>query len=280
MFYLDLLTLSEDYKVKDFLSLQLYMGCSICGAEGVTKVTCPFNDQAKNPKPTKHNKAPKGQASRPAAASGAMTAPLKLKSKLKKPSASASSSSSSSASSKPSSKPSASASSNAFDMRQMQQEAERLFPNDPDTQADYVGKYMYLAAPQVPKGDAIHKEYEAKKRARQQKRDAMAKQCAQCIKGVKLHKMIKDPNQWLNLSRICDSCQRSIGELYHDKDFKEDFKSYHKGNLPMDQLIARGPTSGYYNATMHTGAKYWSGVAARRAGDAMPKPPTGPPGRF
>lgn len=30
--------------------------CSLCGASGVTKVTCPFNPAAKNPKPEKHNK--------------------------------------------------------------------------------------------------------------------------------------------------------------------------------------------------------------------------------
>ena len=28
--------------------------CSLCGAEGVTKTTCPKNPAAKNPKPEKH----------------------------------------------------------------------------------------------------------------------------------------------------------------------------------------------------------------------------------
>ena len=30
--------------------------CSICGAEGVTKTTCPQNPSAKNPKPEKHKR--------------------------------------------------------------------------------------------------------------------------------------------------------------------------------------------------------------------------------
>jgi len=28
--------------------------CSLCGANGVTKVTCPINPNARNPKPRKH----------------------------------------------------------------------------------------------------------------------------------------------------------------------------------------------------------------------------------
>ena len=29
--------------------------CSLCGAEGVSKTTCPLNPLAKNPNPSKHN---------------------------------------------------------------------------------------------------------------------------------------------------------------------------------------------------------------------------------
>ena len=32
--------------------------CSICGAEGVSKATCPHNPKTKNTKPDKHNKTP------------------------------------------------------------------------------------------------------------------------------------------------------------------------------------------------------------------------------
>ena len=29
--------------------------CSLCGAEGVSKTTCPLNPNSKNPNPSKHN---------------------------------------------------------------------------------------------------------------------------------------------------------------------------------------------------------------------------------
>ena len=29
--------------------------CSLCGAEGVSKITCPLNPNSKNPNPSKHN---------------------------------------------------------------------------------------------------------------------------------------------------------------------------------------------------------------------------------
>lgn len=252
------------------------MGCSICGAEGVTKTTCPFNPSASNPKPTKHNRVPRGADSGPSGAgagagAGAMTAQPKpkLKAKIKKPSSASASASAASA-----------AGATGFNMKQLQQEAEALFPHDPKTQADYMSDYMGVAMPRVPRDDVVSRAHEEVQRALQQKRAAMAKNCAQCVKGVKLNKMIKDPAHWLNLSRICDACQRDIGELYHDKNFKEEYKSYHRGNLPVDQLVAHGSKSGYYNGTMYTGAKYWTDIAARRAGQAMPKPPSSPPSRF
>lgn len=247
------------------------MRCSICGAEGVTKQTCPFNPEATNPKPLKHNPVPlsskvkaKAKAS-PGTSTAVAVAPPKIKAKIIKP--------------LPKPKPKAKAKAEAkpetssISIEAAEAEARRMFPGDFETQQEYVTDILKLDMPHVPKDDEVSKVFLQRKDKLKQTRIAMADRCQRCLTSIKARGMLKDAD-WFTVGHLCAECHQHIGTLYHNTDFKEPYKRYHRGTeLPVDQLITHGAKDGYYNATMYDGAKFWAEAAGRRAIKAFPKVP-------
>lgn len=224
------------------------MTCTICGAEGVTKLTCPFNPDATNPKPQKHNTTRAGAG----AAVGVAQLP-KIKAKLKAPATPAP----------------------VFSVGSAEVEAQRLFPGDLKMQSEYVADMVRMELPRVPVDDTASKVIQQQQEKLRQTRTTMADRCQRCLKAVSARDILKDAD-WIGVSRVCAECHQLIGALYHDSDFKEPYNRYHRqsSGLPVDQFLAHGARDGYYNDTMYEGAKFWEGAASRRAVRAFPSVPT------
>jgi hypothetical protein len=232
------------------------MGCSICGAEGVTKQTCPFNAESTKSKPRKHNPIPlPGSGTKNSSALAIMQpAGPKIKARIK-----------------------AHVGAEAgFSMAAVEEEARRLFPENLGKQHEYAADVLSLELPDVPQYDAVSKMHRQQQEKLKQARATMADRCQRCLKAIRLRGMLKD-SDWFTASRLCTDCHQQIGKLYHNSDFKESYKRYHPGTeLPVEQLLASGPTNNYYNATMHDGAKFWAEAASHRAVKALPNVPRGP----
>ena len=237
------------------------MGCSICGADGVTKQTCPFNPDATGPKPRKHNARPlSGQGPSSGAAVAVRLQAPKLKPVLRKPSEIEH----------------GAASTVGFNRDAVQLEAAQMFPGNIALQNEYVADIFKLAVPRPPQNDEVSQAQRARVAKIAADRAQMADQCARCLRAIRGRNVIKDPVQWFGVGQVCDQCHKSIGNLFHEKEFKEEYHSYHRSEaVSVDDLEAHGAKGNYYNGTMYKGAKYWADAAARRTGAAMPTAPKG-----
>jgi len=244
----------------------MYMSCTICGAVGVTKQTCPFNPNANHPKPRKHNARPlpgQGIGDHGAAVGVAVRPPIqKLKPVLKKPSVGQDMGQ-------------AAASGVDFNRDAVQTEAAQMFPGNIALQNEYVADMFKLAVPRPPQNDEVSRAQRARMTKIAADRAQMADQCARCLRAIRGRALVK-PDQWFGVGQVCDQCHKGIGNLFHEKEFKEEYRNYHRGEaVSVDDLEAHGAKGNYYNGTMYKGAKYWADAAARRAGAAMPAAPKG-----
>lgn len=238
------------------------MGCSICGADGVTKQTCPFNPYSTSAKPRKHNERPLPGQGHGAATAVAVRPPIqKLKPVLKKPSVEGMGQ--------------AAASAIEFNRDAVQTEAAQMFPGNIALQNEYVADMFKLVVPRPPQNDEVSRAQRARMDKIAADRAQMADQCARCLRAIRGRNLVK-PDQWFGVGQVCDQCHKGIGNLFHEKDFKEEYRNYHRSEaVSVDDLEAHGAKGNYYNGTMYKGAKYWADVAARRAGAAMPAAPKG-----
>lgn len=239
------------------------MGCSICGAEGATKQTCPFNPGASNPKPRKHNASPLKASPKPVSGMAVAVKPpvKKIKAVIKRPAEQDQS--------KSKLKPRAA----GIDLDTVSQEAKRLFPGDQATQQQYVADLLSMDMPRAPTDDIVSKAAKQKQRKIQEKKAMVADRCARCLQAVRARGLVKD-HQWFGVSQVCEECHRGIGDLYHNTDVKDPYRTYHRGAaVPVDQLVSHGAKDGYYNGTMYEGAKFWANAAARRAASSLPSVP-------
>lgn len=221
------------------------MVCSECGAPGVTRASCPSNPDCKNPKMRKHQHG------------GADTPKLKIKARLKPV--------------KPQTVQ------KAQSLEQAKKEAKAMFPKDIKMQDEYVADYLNLLMPKVPKGyDGPSMLAKQRQEHAKERRALIEDKCARCLKGINARGSIKDATTWGKVSTLCNDCHREIEGFYHSDlpDNRAGYSKYHHDKaIPVDALASHGSKNGYYNATMYEGAKHWSGVAARRMSELLPKVP-------
>jgi hypothetical protein len=269
------------------------MPCTICGAVGVNKSTCPFNLSVISPS-DKHNSAPLqsgleprrdlglGLGSKPKVKVQALVKPKpkpKLKpdllpdktkqpgqSKVQIPDLAESLSNLSIASSDP-----------VLDIAT--REALTLFPHDKKQQDAYINDVLMLALPLVsvphddlPKQRAKERMEDVKKR-----RTAIKNKCEICLKGIRLRDRLgADTSKWAAVAAMCEACHEEIGNFYHTQlPGSQTYNRYHvKGSLPVDVLLNNGIKNDYYNHTMYEGAKYWRDAAMRRSLLSAPNAPS------
>lgn len=234
--------------------------CSICGAEGTNKSTCPFNEDAKNPNPTKHNATPKSKAKPIATAKVKPVKPVKpiatTKPKPVKPSG-----------------PKAPVPTEDDDPETKYATAvayAKKHIKDPKKQKEYVADVMGLMLPAVHI-DATHPtEVRARENTKKQKK--VQDMCELCMKAISL-KDGPGKNKWESIATICEGCYGAIAE-YHtvDPHMRSKYKRYHKGQLPLETLKQHAKRDGYFNATMYDGAKYWRDVALKHMIQDIPAP--------
>jgi hypothetical protein len=159
-------------------------------------------------------------------------------------------------------------------MDQLVLDASRLFIGDPKKQDEYIADVIELNFPSAPRRDVVADTHRQEKEKRKATRTAMADHCQRCLKAVKYRGALKD-NEWFQVSQLCETCWKGIGNLFHDSEFTEPYQKYHHGDLDVDQLIRGGSKNEYYNQTMYDGAKHWAGIASRRGVRAMPSVPRG-----
>ena len=219
--------------------------CSLCGAPGVNKVTCPLNPQCATPKPLKHNVKVKGKGK----ASGTTElTKIKVTAKPKTvhvplPAAGLQ-------------QPTPVASASAF------QPPPLAFPNDRRAQQEFEADWIRLMLPPVPK---THEPISAE----------LTDACQTCHKLIRWNPVTPQDKtkRWINIHSICDKCANLIGSQYQRDAVKSRYKQYHKSgtNPTLDEIIAHGGKESFYNATMHDGARFWSGIAIQRAMPSVPK---------
>jgi hypothetical protein len=231
--------------------------CSLCGSEGTNASTCPLNPNAKNPNREKHPAAASSSAASSSVASSsvavaAATPKLQLK---KKPAASASTASAAS----------------AVSVAAISADAKRQFPDDKEMQESYVADMLGLSLPKVITGDKVDQAHKARMEQIAQEKKGMRDMCAKCLSAIKSRNLHKKAENWFAFANVCEECHRHISNLYHNPEFKEKYRAYHKGALlPVQTIEKYGAEDGYYNSTMYQGAKHWSDVAGRNAGRALP----------
>lgn len=242
------------------------MGCSVCGANGVSRLTCPHYKPALesgNVKPLKHNAVPYGATGN----SGNMMVParvgtgtkiaikpltgLKVKAKLKVR--------------------------YRDPLRDGEKEAKHMFPGDLKMQQEYVASIMALEMPDVPTGDIVSQHAKERLDRARDRRMLISSVCERCANLVQRYKSSTDSSVWANISGICGQCKDAIGEYYHGGyDDSKNYRKFHKGDtVPLDVMMRQGPQNRYYNATMHHGAKHWSEVGIRRSLSNLPPIPRG-----
>jgi hypothetical protein len=209
--------------------------CSLCGASGVNKSTCPLNPECANPKPLKHKAA---TAALYGPASAATQTPIKIKVDIKpKPAAAAS----------PSVVP------------------PMAFPNDKRMQQEFEADWIRLMLPSVPKThEAISAEL-----------SDTCQTCHKLIRWNPLtpQDKIKRWLNINSICEKCanligDQYKKDISNNTQSR-----YKQHHKigTNPSIDEIVAHGTKEGFYNATMYDGARFWSGIALQRAMPAVPK---------
>jgi len=163
-----------------------------------------------------------------------------------------------------------------FDRDALQLEAAQMFPGNVALQNEYVADMFRLVAPRPSQNDEVSRAQRARMAKIAADRAQMVDQCARCLRAIRGRNLIKDPVQWYGVGQVCDQCHKSIGNLFHEKEFKEEYRNYHRGDaVSVDDLEAHGAKGNYYNGTMYKGAKYWADAAARRVGEGMPTAPKG-----
>lgn len=243
--------------------------CSLCGAEGVNKTSCPFNPDAVNVKPEKHNKKPlpgipipkptagKPTSTKPTAgkptstkprinipASGTVVVKPSTTIKIKKPS-------------KPE-KPSKPAQGIGY--------APDIVSEDSAIQAQYEADYLDLTMPKVPvKQIPIDK--------------SLTDRCSNCVKLINARDKPhlwggrKDYEIYDAIREYCGQCTNMIAEQYKRdlKAGKKRYKKYHIGPVELSELNKHASKESFYNATMYEGAKHWSNTAAKRSAQLLSK---------
>lgn len=225
------------------------MPCSICGAEGTNKSTCPLNPDAKNPNPAKHQ------------ASATGTKPIKPKAKAKpKP--------------KPK-KPKAPAPEEEDEDPVTKHAAAVAYAKKHikgiKKQEEYVADVMGLMLPEVHI-DATHPT-EVRARENAKKQEKVRDMCELCMRAIS-QKDSPAKNKWEAIARICEGCYGAIAE-YHkvDPSVRGEFRRYHKGQLPLEVLHKHAARDEYFNATMYDGAKYWHKIGLKHMVQDAPSAP-------
>lgn len=232
------------------------MKCSICGADGTNKTTCPFNPESTNTKPEKHNSAP---------LSAGDDTDVKTKTKTKpKPVFKADPAPVSKTDPKPAPKAKP-----VLKAGPKPAHPEAPVFKDPKRQEEYEADLVGLMMPHVPvKLRAVNEE--------------LTDRCQQCLRYIKnrnnpLNK-ITELQAWQHINVLCSGCVRLIDEqIAQDQlDNRARYKAHHKGKaITLSELTEHGPKEDYFNATMREGAQFWAQTAVPRMLSKAPKPPTG-----
>jgi hypothetical protein len=256
------------------------MPCQLCGADGVNKSTCPFNPKAANPKSSAHNGKPKnggkGKGMKPKTkikVKPPTEAKPKTKIKVKPPTEA-----------KPKTKikvkpPTEEESEGVTESAYATglKEAKQLFPNNIKKQQEYMADIVALDMPDVVvlAGDPQREHAKKQKSVILGKKTSIKNKCNLCLRAVNMRNLLgNDTSKWASVAAMCDDCHREIGDFYHSKlPGSEQYKTYHKGDLPATVFIKHGATDDYYNGTMYAGAKYWRDAAMMRSLKSAPTAP-------
>jgi hypothetical protein len=213
------------------------MVCSECGANNVTRTTCPYNPDARHPKPRLHSQS-----------GGSDTKPkLKLKSPYEL--------------------------GHTVNIEQAKRDAKRY----PGKEDEFVADVIAKLTPMVPSGSdgpsqLARREMEKTKELRA----SIDARCKSCLKYINARNSITDSKTWGDAHTICTECYKAIKDL-HDSDLPDNrtgYAQYHGKELPVGILLGHGAKNAHYNATMYEGSKFWAGVAKRRGFETLATPPT------
>jgi len=239
------------------------MTCSLCGAEGTNKSTCPLNPLAKAKNYEKHkvSKAKSGAvavAVKPAKPKSKAVKPAKPKPKAVKPKHV-----------KPAEQE------NIEDVvANAQREAKKLFPKDKKKQQEYVDDVLKLHIDMTIPAVPVH--YNAIS-------TDIKTNCDACYKYIKARgkvpKTMTKSTFYGNMSNYCSGCRTAIAQQYKQDqiDNRHRYKKYHKDELDIDTILAHGNKGEYFNATMYDASVFWGDVAGRKFGESLPSVPKGRP---
>lgn len=250
--------------------------CSLCGAIGTNKTSCPLNPDAKNPDRSKHNvgSAASGTATyKPSVASGSGSGSSKTLVKPKVPSTVVKPKVPSTVVKPKMVTPKVSvagATSDPYDMSEIIKEAEQLWPGNKTEQDIYVAAYLDVVAPRAGvKYSKISKE--------------LIENCDKCYNYIKLRNMQPKPGGdfefYNNTNTVCQQCAQLIANQYHKdvsdgitgKDMR--YKKNYKGRITPELTLRYGKGDGkYFNQAMHDGAVFWADIAASKAVANAPVP--------
>ena len=203
------------------------MPCRLCGAEGTNKSTCPFN-KLSSPNPSKHNSKPLITDTEEPLVPAHVSASLPVSG---------------------ASLPVSGASLPIVPSTKYKYTKEEL----QDMEADF----LRLSLPSVP---VIFKPIN----------DNIGIQCAHCYNYIKVGAVgskQQESDFYQNMANYCHNCANLIAAQYQTdvKNTINRYKTYHSGStVDLKTILTHGNKDGYYNNTMHKGAKFWSTVGDRR----------------
>ena len=287
------------------------MPCSVCGAEGTNKSTCPFSPGS-NPNPAKHNSHPlPGKGSVNAGVVVAVKVPAKLKPvaplmpALKplaplmpalKPVAPLM------PAAKPVVKPVAPAAKPAVKPVAPLMPAAKPAVKPVAVKSDIPAPPVFAKAPtkyQYTQAELDEMEADMVKLSLpslpvtyEAIDENIGTHCALCYNYIKVGKWtsaigsvgakMSEIEFYDNMEKYCASCANLIATQYQTDALhnRKRYKTYHEGPLERKTILTHGNKDGYYNHTMQEGAKFWSAAGGRRKSEsiiaalnALPSPP-------